>query len=168
MDVITIDFDSNVLKNAKEHLRLATQERSYYRSAIEASKQVLKATFTVDGHLQVQPIGSCLPYVFLDIEMHFSLDVAQQVGCMQLNLANKLTQTCKSVILSSLVRCTSLHHTNVPYLGCIVKRFQGRWVVYIRYHHYSRLTTSLMKQLILKRVLITSLACFIIFWKYTT
>ena len=82
MDVITIAFDSQVLKNAEEHLLLATQERLYYQNAIEPSKEVLKATFTVDEHLQVPPIGSCLPPLSQDIEMHFSLDMAQQVGCM--------------------------------------------------------------------------------------
>ena len=97
MDVITIAFDSQVLKNAEEHLLLATQERLYYQNAIEPSKEVLKATFTVDEHLQVPPIGSCLPPLSQDIEMHFSLDMAQQVGCMQLNPANKLTRTCKSI-----------------------------------------------------------------------
>ena len=97
MDVITFAVDSQVLKDAEEHLRLATQERSYYRSAIETSKEVLKATFTIDGHLQVSPIGSCLPPLSQDIEMHFSLDMAQQVGCMQLNPVSKLTCICKSI-----------------------------------------------------------------------
>ena len=61
MDVITIAIDAQMLKDAEEHLQLATQERSYYRSAIETSKEVLKTTFTIDGHLQVPPIDSCLP-----------------------------------------------------------------------------------------------------------
>lgn len=69
-----------MLKDAEQHLQLATQERSHYRSAINTSKEVLKETFTVDGHLQVPPIASCLPPATHDIEMHFSLDMAQQVG----------------------------------------------------------------------------------------
>ena len=86
-----------MLKDGEEHLRFATQERSYYRSTIETSKEVLKATFTIDGHLQVPPIGSCLPPVSKDIEMHFSLDMAQQVMCMQLGPVNKTYNTCKSI-----------------------------------------------------------------------
>ena len=45
---------------------------------------MLTQTFTVDGHLKVPPIGSCLPPLSQDIEMHFSLDMAQQVGCMHM------------------------------------------------------------------------------------
>lgn len=74
-----------MLKDAEEHLQLATQERSYYRSAIDAAKEVLKTEFTVDGHLEVPPVGSCLQPACRDIEMHFSLDMAQQVGCTYLN-----------------------------------------------------------------------------------
>ena len=102
------------------------QERSYYRNAIEASK----ATFTVDG---MSKFHSCLPHLSQDIEMHFSLDMAQQVGCMQLNPANKLTRTCKSIgalsqqstaIHNSPVQFTSLHPANV---ACAVKWFKGRY-----------------------------------------
>ena len=84
MGGIIICIESQVLKDAQEHLRLATQERSYYRSAIEASKQVLRNTFTVDGSLQVPPVGSCLPPLSHEIEMHFSLDMAQQVQAAKL------------------------------------------------------------------------------------
>ena len=38
MGGIIIHIESQVLKDAEKHLRLATQERSHYRSAIEASK----------------------------------------------------------------------------------------------------------------------------------
>ena len=91
-----------MLKDAEEHLRLATQERSFYRNAIETSKEVLKETFTTDGHLTVPPTGSCFPPASRDIEMHFSFDMAQQVGCMQLNPINKLTCICKSIGALSL------------------------------------------------------------------
>ena len=84
MGGIIICIESQVLKDAEEHLRLATQERSYYRSAIEASKEVLRHTFTVNGSLQVPPVGSCLPPLSHDIEMHFSLDMAQQVQAAKL------------------------------------------------------------------------------------
>ena len=79
MGGIIIRIESQVLKDAQKHLCLATQERSYYRSAIEASKEVLRHTFTIDGSLQIPPVGSCLPPLSQDIEMHFSLDTAQQV-----------------------------------------------------------------------------------------
>ena len=84
MGDIIICIESQVLKDAEEHLRLATQES--YRSAIEASKEVLRHTFTVDGSLQVPPVGSCLPPLSQDIEMHFSLDMAQQVQAGKLIL----------------------------------------------------------------------------------
>ena len=84
MGGIIICIESQVLKDAGEHLRLATQERSYYRSAIEASKEVLRTTFTVDGSLRVPPVGSCLPPLSHEIEMHFSLDMAQQVQAAKL------------------------------------------------------------------------------------
>ena len=77
-------IESQVLKDAEEHLRLATQERSYYRSVTEASKEVLRNTLTVDGSLQVPPVGSCLPPLSHEIEMHFSLDMAQQVQAAKL------------------------------------------------------------------------------------
>ena len=84
MGGIIICIESQVLKDAEEHLRLATQERSYYGSAIEASKEVLRNTFAVDGSLQVPPVGSCLPPLSHEIEMHFSLDMAQQVQAAKL------------------------------------------------------------------------------------
>ena len=40
MGGIIICIDSQVLKDAEEHFHLATQEGSYYGSAIEASKEV--------------------------------------------------------------------------------------------------------------------------------
>ena len=78
MGGVIIRIESQVLKHAEKHLRLATQERSYYRSAIEASNEVLRHTFTIDGSLQVPPVCSCLSPLSQDIEMHFSLDMAQQ------------------------------------------------------------------------------------------
>ena len=42
MGGIIICIESQVLEDAEEHLRLATQERSYYKSPIEASKEVLR------------------------------------------------------------------------------------------------------------------------------
>ena len=71
-----------MLKDAEEHLELATQERSYYKNAIETSKEAPKKTFTVDDQFHVPPVGSCLPPESRDIEMHFSFDMAQQVGFM--------------------------------------------------------------------------------------
>lgn len=68
-----------VLKDAEAHLHLATQERSYYRSVIDTSKEALKDTFTVNGELQVPPICACLPPATKNITMHFSFDMAQQV-----------------------------------------------------------------------------------------
>ena len=85
-----------MLKDAEEHLQFATEERSFYRHAIETSKEVLKEAFTVDGQLQVPPVVACIPPASKDIEIHFSLDMAQQVRCMQLNSINKLACIYKS------------------------------------------------------------------------
>ena len=79
MNVVTFCVNSQVLREAEEHLQLATQERSFYQSAIDKSKVVLKDTFTVNGVLQVPPVSCCLPPASHDIEMNFSLDMAQQV-----------------------------------------------------------------------------------------
>ena len=55
--VYTIGWcDSQVLKDAEEHLQLATQERSYYRSAIAISKEALRQMFTINGCLLVPPV----------------------------------------------------------------------------------------------------------------
>ena len=72
-------FHQQVLKDAEAHLHLATQERSYYRSMIETSKEVLKESFTVNGQLEIPSISACLPLATKDITMHFSFDMAQQV-----------------------------------------------------------------------------------------
>ena len=74
-----IHCDYQVLKDAEAHLQLATQERSYYRSVVDASKEVLRETFTVDGELQIPPVFACLPPMTNIITMHFSIDMAQQV-----------------------------------------------------------------------------------------
>ena len=71
--------DSQVLRDAEEHLQLATQERSFYRDAIDKSQVALKDAFSIDGVLQVPPVSCCLPRASNDIEMHFSFDMAQQV-----------------------------------------------------------------------------------------
>ena len=65
-----------MLKDAERLLQVATQERLFYKSAIEASKKMLKATFTVNDHIEVHPIGSSIHPLKNDIEMHFSLDMA--------------------------------------------------------------------------------------------
>ena len=83
LGVAYIHSHHQVLKDAEAHLNLATQERSYYRSVIDASKEVLKETFTVAGQLQVPPISACLS-PGTNITMHFSFDMAQQV-CQTLN-----------------------------------------------------------------------------------
>ena len=80
-----IHSDHQVLKDAEAHLNLATQERSYYRSVIDTSKEVLKETFTVAGQLQVPPISACLSPGTNNITMHFGFDMAQQV-CQTLNI----------------------------------------------------------------------------------
>ena len=68
-----------MLKDIEAHLYWATQERSYYRSAIDIAKEVLKETFTVDGQLKVPPVDACLAPATRNITMHFSFDMAQQV-----------------------------------------------------------------------------------------
>ena len=76
-----------MLKDARAHLHLATQERSYYRSLIDASKEVLKETFTVNAQLQVPPISACLS-PGTNITMHFSFDMAQHVKTLSLMKAH--------------------------------------------------------------------------------
>ena len=50
------------------------------------SKEVLRQPLLLTAmSMEVSPIGSCLPPLSQDIKMHFSLDMALQVGCMQLN-----------------------------------------------------------------------------------
>ena len=68
-----------MLKDAEAHPYRATQERSYYRSAIDTAKEILKKTFTMDGQLKVPPVSACLAPVTRNITMHFSFDMAQQV-----------------------------------------------------------------------------------------
>ena len=121
-----------MLKDAERHLQVATQERSFYRSAIEASKEVLRTTFNVNGHLEVPPIGSSIKPLENDIEMHFSMDIAQQVEWTQLNsnlnytkfLINKYTIP---VIHNSQGLCISLHPTNMLSLGSAVRQYHDRW-----------------------------------------
>ena len=67
------NFRIKVLKEAEAHLVLATQERSYYKSLVDASKRVLQQSFTVDGELKLSP-GTH------NITMHYSFDMAQQVS----------------------------------------------------------------------------------------
>ena len=86
-------------------LQLATQEGSYYRSMIEAAKQVLKDTFTVNGQLEVPSISACLRPA-CDIVMHFSIDMAQQV--------------CKHIIhvhaqLSTTTALSMNHYVHYPH-----------------------------------------------------
>ena len=84
-----------MLKDAEKCFWFAT-ERLFYRHAIETSKEVLKEAFTVDGQLQVPPVVACIPSESKDTEIHFSLDMAQQVWCMLLNSINKLACISKS------------------------------------------------------------------------
>ena len=65
-------------KDAEEHIRFATEERSFYRHAIETSKEVLEEAFNGDGQ---PPVGACIPPACKDIEIHFSLDMAKYSAC---------------------------------------------------------------------------------------
>lgn len=71
-----------MFKDAEKHLQLSAQEWSYYRSTIDASKEVVKTT---NGHLDVLPFGSRLQPACHNKEMHFNFDMAQQVEHTQLN-----------------------------------------------------------------------------------
>ena len=133
MNVITFRVNSQVLRDAENHLQLATQERSFYRKAIDKSKVALKDTFTIDGLLQVPPVNCCLLPASHDIEMHFSLDMAQQVRSLYMYVNHyKLTCTLPirctiPVIHSSLDQSIFLRHTSVPFSESVVRQFRDRW-----------------------------------------
>ena len=123
------------LKDAEAHLYRATQESSYYRSAIDIAKEVLKETFTVDGQLKVPPISACLAPATRDITMHFSFDMAQQV-CYSLvwheyycTLPSIHVHACFRCTIpatrNNQDRCTSSHPASVQFSGCAVRRYQG-------------------------------------------
>ena len=75
-----IRFNEQVLKDAQDHINLATAERSYYTAAIEDSRRVLNQTFTVHDQLQVPPLHASLQPKSHNIKLHFSFDMAQQVN----------------------------------------------------------------------------------------
>ena len=68
-----------VLKDAEAHLSLATQERSYYKSLVDASKGVLQQSFMVDGELKPPCLNARLSPGTHNITMHYSFDMAQLV-----------------------------------------------------------------------------------------
>ena len=122
------------MKDAEEHLFLATQERSYYTSAIESSKEILTNTFTVNGTLTVPPINACLPAKVNDITMHFSFDMAQQVYSppqftQYLTHMGILKSTGSLSFRSAAARANVL----VPYLVCAVRQYLDWWDL-IRYN----------------------------------
>ena len=75
-----IDFCIKVLKDAEAQLLLATQERSYYKGLIEKAKAVMEQDFTVDGELKPPCLNACLSPGTNKITVHYSFDMAQQVG----------------------------------------------------------------------------------------
>ena len=75
-----INFCTKVLKDAEEHLLLATKERSYYKSLVDSAKAVFKRTFTVDGELKPPCLNARLSPGTHNITMHYSFDMAQQVS----------------------------------------------------------------------------------------
>lgn len=75
-------FNEQVLKDAQNHINLATAERSYYTAAIEDSRRVLNQTFIVHGQLEVPPLHVSLQPKSHNIKLHISFDMAQQVNCI--------------------------------------------------------------------------------------
>ena len=83
----THTYHNKIVKRAEEHLLLATKARSYLKTQIKASKDVVKSHFTDKG-LVVPPVGSCLAPRSHSITMHFSFDMAQQVCTIIYNVHN--------------------------------------------------------------------------------
>ena len=68
-----------IVKQAENHLLLATKARSYLKSQIATAKEEIKIAFVNKG-LDLPPVGSSLPPLSHDISIHYSFDFAQQVN----------------------------------------------------------------------------------------
>ena len=71
---ITDHLWQQVIKDAEAHLQLATQERSYYKEAVEKAKKVLQETFAEDGEVKLPSLSAPLLAASIDI---ISFDMAQ-------------------------------------------------------------------------------------------
>ena len=69
---------------------------------------MLRYTFTIDGSLRVPPVGSCLPPLSQDIEMHFSLDMAQQLQVAKFS-GNLRTGYARATAGVTCAQYTSIH-----------------------------------------------------------
>ena len=58
----------------------ATKARSYLKSQVAKAREDIKRTF-LDKGLAVPGIHSALPAMSHTMEVHYSFDFAQQVGC---------------------------------------------------------------------------------------
>ena len=72
-------YYSQILSTAKTHLDAVSAERKLYRDVCKSSRDTLKATFTTDGYLQPPPPRSNTRPCSVEMTMHYSFDMAQQV-----------------------------------------------------------------------------------------
>ncbi len=64
---------------AEAHLVRATTERSFYRTAVNECKTVVRHHFTHDGTFSPPPVGAALTPGSGPTRVHYSFDFAQQV-----------------------------------------------------------------------------------------
>ncbi len=67
------------LRAAEAHILRATIERSYYRTAVDECKKVVRDHFTLDGTFSPPVVGAALPSGSGPTRVHYSFDFAQQV-----------------------------------------------------------------------------------------
>ena len=70
---------TQLLREAEEHLRRATMERSLYRNKCKSSKEEVRQFFSQDDSFTPPPPCATLPPCSSDICVHYSFDMAQQV-----------------------------------------------------------------------------------------
>lgn len=71
---------SQILQAAKVHLDAVTQERKLYREVCKTSRETLKTTYSsADGVLHPPPPRCTVPPCSVQMTMHYSFDMAQQV-----------------------------------------------------------------------------------------
>ena len=73
-----------VIRHAEEHIRIVSRERNHYRYICEETRKQLKSIFSKDGTFCPPPKHLCFEAMSLDCEVHYSFDMAQQVGYSRL------------------------------------------------------------------------------------
>ena len=118
LDITVFLYLLQVIRLARDHLKIISEERTAYRTICKTTRQNLKDQFEVDGTLQLST----------EVKRHYSFDMAQQVKMFTVTYIHMFVSN-RCIIQATLSNqnlCTSLRHANVPSSVYAARLYHGK------------------------------------------